>query len=139
MLDGKKNLLATGLRGRPQQMAGDFIITYESGDALGLSIFTYTFNGELLAASPPDRFKCQYIGPVGEYVCIYAKNLLICDRYLNILYELQYGYNKETGIYVKYYINGPNVLFNSDYNSFLNRTYLPDGTRLVTWYDPGTE
>jgi len=35
-----------------------------------------------------------------------------------------------------YYARGPNVLYGSDGDTLFHRTYLPDGTRLVTWYDP---
>ena len=29
-------------------------------------------DGELLAAPPPDEFRCSYIVPLGDYICISA-------------------------------------------------------------------
>ncbi|MCL2126481.1 MAG: substrate-binding domain-containing protein [Oscillospiraceae bacterium] len=133
LFDAGGNLVASGLRGRPQGMAGEYFVTNEwSGDA-GITVYTYTLDGEFIASrvSPSDgRYVFSYASPLGEYVMIYtSKATLICDRELDILHEFWHE-----GAY-GYYSRGPNVLLKPDYDTHFNRTFLLDGTLLMTWYD----
>ena len=132
LYDGNGNLIASGLRGRPQDMAGDFIVTNEWGGEAGLTVYTYTLDGELIASlNLPAEGGYGNACPFGDYVMIYAADaIIICDTALNTLYEFPHE-----GSY-SYYARGPNVLYGSDGDTLFHRTYLPDGTRLVTWYDP---
>jgi hypothetical protein len=136
LCDGSGNLIATGLRGMPQGMAGEFIVTSEWGEQ-SITVFTYTLDGELIASLAPTEGSYSEARPLGDYVWIYAENsILICDRWLNILYEFSRENNGEAGMYRGLLLPGPNVLYRSYYTTLFHRTYLPDGTRLMTWYDP---
>jgi hypothetical protein len=136
LCDGNGNLIATGLRGRPHDMAGEFIVTNEWDDERGVTVFTYTLDGELIASLAPDGNRYDGAYPLGDYVSIYTDNsIVICDRELNILYDFPQKYNMETGEYGGLLYSGSNVLYSYDRNTLFHRTYLPDGTRLVTWYD----
>ena len=133
LYDANGNLIAVGLYGTPQHMSGDFILTYEWGGTSANQVHTYTLDGELIATLSAETLYFDYAAPMGDYVCIYTdSSLLICDRSLKIIYELP---GKRGDIYSEAYRLGPNVLFSSDSETLLHRTYLPDGTRLVTWYD----
>ena len=131
LYDGNGNRIASGLRGRPEGMSGDFIVANEWGGEAGLTVYTYTLDGELIASvNLLNQGGYGNACPFGDYVMIYAADVIIVfDRELNTLYEFQHRSHA-------YYPLGPNVLYDSDRDRFFHRTYLPDGTRLVTWYDP---
>lgn len=136
LYDGSGNLLASGLHGMPSSMSGEYIVTSEWSGEGGATVYTYTLDGEFIASLSSENDSFYGAAPLGDYVQIYSeKNTLICDRQLNILYELPNKYDEQTGYYSAN-MGGPNVLYQSDRQSLFHRTYLPDGTRLVTWYDP---
>lgn len=71
-----------------------------------------------------------------DNVLIYLKDRIkVHDRQFKELHELPLRYDEANNYYV-YLQQGPGVLYDSDMNTKFHRTYLPDGTRLVTWYDP---
>jgi len=139
LYSGNGKLIATGLRGYPQGMAGEFIVTAEWDNEL-YTVYTYTLDGELIATLTMEEHAYGYAEPFNDYVLIYAeKSLLISDRELNILHEFSYEYDARYGRLMSPFTAGPNVLYRSDNDTLFHRTYLPDGTRLVTWYDPDME
>ena len=134
LYDANENLIAAGLRGMPTRRAGCFILTQTWGDQS--AVYTYTLDGELLATLKTETGGISGAVPMGDYVRLYKNGaVVIADRNLNILYEIPLTLDPATGWY-NYMASGPNVLYESDSESSLHRTYLPDGTRLVTWYDP---
>ena len=144
LYDGKGNLIATGLLGwRPEGMAGEFFVTCEWGNKQDFTVYTYTLDGGLIAEFTPgddgygsNRYN-SYAEPFGDYVWVCVeKNTLICDRELNILHDFAHVYDEAAKVYRSNLSPGPNMLYNSDRETLFHRTYLPDGTRLVTWYDP---
>ena len=112
-------------------MAGEFIVTHEWQGENGDINYTYTLDGKLIAVLDPVEDSYRYAYPFGDYVMVNSADVtLICDREFNTLFEfLREGSNS-------YFVRGPNVLYRSDSKTLVHRTYLPDGTRLVTWYDP---
>ena len=128
LIDSKGNILAKGLQGVPASDCGDYIITH---DWESETVYTYTLDGEPIASlSPAGRTLA-----LGEYMAVYVdKFLLILDRNLDTIFEFP-GKNFEKYGFYKFPIPGPGVLYESDTETLLHRTYLPNGTRLVTWYD----
>ena len=137
LYDGEANLIASDLRGRPRGMCGEFIVTTEWSDS-SFAVYTYTLDGELLTSrvwAENNTRGCD-AEAFGDYVAVYVgADLYICDKQLNVLHTFVNQYNAEYDYYIRIYKVGPNVIFNTDAHELFHRTYLPDGTRLVTWYD----
>ncbi|MCL2046358.1 MAG: substrate-binding domain-containing protein [Oscillospiraceae bacterium] len=130
LLDRSGNIIAKNIKGRPYGMPGVYFVTSEwfVDEDKGNSVYTYTLDGDLIASleSTDDMFITHAV-PLGDYVWIFTDNRnILCDRELNILIEYPE---------FDYYGYGANVLYLYDWDSPYYRTYLPDGTRLVTWYD----
>ena len=99
-------------------------------------IYTYTLDGKMLAKLQSSSELVQGASPSGEYVLIYLEDRIkVYDRQLKELYEIPLRFD-ETDHRYAYMQQGDGVLYDSDMNTKFHRTYLPDGTRLVTWYDP---
>ena len=134
LYDENLDIIATGLRGMPISRAATFILTHTWSEQSSIS--TYTLDGELLATT--DGTDIVSGVPLGSnYVMLYGDDKdVICDKYLNFVCDFPTVYVEQNDWH--YYTHmeiGPNVLYRSDEDSSLHRTYLPDGTRLVTWYD----
>ena len=139
LYDKEGNLIAsTGMLGRPTGMPGVFFVTYEWLDERGANVYTYTLDGELIARLPTtDDISLTYAMPLGDYVWITTETSnIVCDKELNILYEYHKVYDETYETFFNRFQLGPNVLYETNPESLFHRTYLPDGTRLVTWYDP---
>ena len=136
LYDGELHMIADDLYGMPVPMSGEFIITTEWDSNNGCTIYTYTIDGYPIAKLEPDEVEYYGASPLGDYVHVRAeKSSYICDRELNIIYEFAHNYNEQYGYYESV-MSSTNVIHKSDEKTNLHRTYLPDGTRLVTWYDP---
>ena len=139
LYDKEGNLIAsTGMLGRPVGMPGVYFATYEWIDEHGVNVYTYTLDGEPIAKlSSSDELSLSYAEIVGDYVWVTTETSnLVCDMELNILYEYPKVFDETREAFFSRFVLGPNVLYETDRDSFYHRTYLPDGTRLVTWYDP---
>ena len=124
LIDSKGKILAKGLQGVPASGCGDYIIT---SDWDTKTVYTYTLDGEPIASLSPAGSALT----LGEYAAVSSEGkLLIMDRNLEPVFEFP-GNFFDTGSSAC----GPGVLFDSDTETKLHRTYLPNGTRLVTWYD----
>ena len=134
-------LIATDIRGRESGMATDYFVTFErmeNADASsGMTVYTYTLDGELIASlSSTQELPIGYATLRGSYVWIdYQDTSYVCDRELNILCILLNEQNSFNWSYMNYDL-GLNVFFWTDKENHLHRTYLMDGTRLVSWFDP---
>jgi len=140
LYDGDGNLIAFGSFGYSEGMAGDFFINSGWSEEFGFSVSTYTLNGEPIAnrdfARNSDN-SSSYAGFLGDYVWIYAENgIIICNRELSTVYKHPYVKEVWRGRWRYDFTPGVNALHISDRETLFHRTYLPDGTRLVTWYDP---
>ena len=140
LYDGKPNLIASELHGWPSGICGEFIVTTEhigvSESGVSLTVYTYTLEGESIASRVWDVDRNVYAEAFGDYVMVYTgADTLICDRELNILHVVPNKYDTEYDVYAHTYTASPNVLFTTDAQNLFHRTYLPDGTRLVTWAD----
>ena len=135
LYDASGNMIASELHGMPLGMAGEFIVAYDWVEGIGATAYTYTFDGELIASLALDEG--DYAEAIGDYVCVYSNSRLTTyDRKFNILHEFSYEYDQELGFYMRRFLTDPSGLYSSDRETFLHHTYLPDGTRLVSWYDP---
>ncbi|MCL2046357.1 MAG: substrate-binding domain-containing protein [Oscillospiraceae bacterium] len=134
------NLFATGIQGYPSGMASTYFVTYESiyTSNFGASVFTYTLDGELIARMDSnEHFEITFAVLKGDYTLIFTPDrMLLCDSELNIIYDYYIGNDDELFDDSLRYTMGLNVLYRSDTNSNLHRTYLTDGTLLVSWFDP---
>ena len=130
-------LIADDIKGMPWPTAGDYFVTidYDMKDG-SVIIYTYTLDGNMLAKLESSSEQFQRTSPCGEYVLVYLEDRIkVYDRQLQELNELPLRFDEVDQHYV-YMQQGKGVLYDSDMNTKFHRTYLPDGTRLVTWYDP---
>jgi hypothetical protein len=129
LYDADMNLITKEVRGFPQGMPGDFIVTIEWDEQNSQSVIhTYTIDGEPLASLAG----YSYATSMGDFVWVDTeKSALIFDKELHIIYEFPFAF----GVYANATYPGPNVIFQGSSHTYLHRTYLPDGTRLMTWYD----
>lgn len=133
LYDAKGRLIAEGVEGMPIPKAGDFFATvdYDGEEVL----YTYTLEGERLARLEVEG-KPYGFSSFGGYVQRYEEDKLkIYDRRLEELSEIPLRFDEEYNHYA-HLQSGEGVLYDSDRSTKLHRTYLPNGTRLVTWYDP---
>ena len=135
LYDGELNLIATGLMGSPHSKTANRIITSTFGP--DSTTYIYTLDGELLHSFKRKEEGYTITLPWGEFVHIYTEDgrLLTCDADLSVLYEFKLDWDSAFGTY-EYMSQYPGVLCRTDSTAQCHRTYLPDGTRLVTWYDP---
>ncbi|MEM5767023.1 MAG: phosphate ABC transporter substrate-binding protein, partial [Bacillota bacterium] len=132
--DEKGQLLAAGVYGMPIAKAGDFFMIMDSEGEAG-TFYSYTLDGKLLAKlEGGERFYGARLS--GDHVLIYQEDRIeFYDRQLKKLSEIPLRFDEENNHYA-YMEDGSGMLYDSDVNTKFHRTYLPDGTRLVTWYDP---
>lgn len=133
LIDAKGERIADGIKGMPAPKAGDYFVTtdYEAN-----TIYTYTFDGKMLAKLEGGDDNFYGASPFGSYVLMNLNDRVkIYDRQLKELYEIPLKFDEQQGHYVHVQA-GAEVFYDSDMDTKLHRTYLPDGTRLVTWYDP---
>lgn len=137
LYDEKGNLLTNEIKGWPMPGVGDYFVTTASGSGGDSSvIYTYTLDGTLIAKMEPDKAIVQAAIPFGEYVMIrFEEKIGIYDRQLKELYEIPFKFDRYEDNF-SYVTQKQGVIFDSDMNTKFHRTYLPDGRRLVTWYDP---
>lgn len=134
LYDENLNLVATGLPGIPEYRTGSFMVINTWSDGQLGPVYTYTLDGELIASKDYGA-QLNYAQPFGDYVCVELdKTVLICDTHLNVIYEHEKTFYEENNYYT-FYDLGENVFYGYDAETKLRRTYLPDGTLLVTWYD----
>ena len=137
LYDADMNIIVSGLKGRPQAGSTDFIISTAMPGLNEGIIYLYTLDGICIAERKITGVDYIYAGYLGDYVCVYDdKGTSILDRQLNDVHEFPMEFSDRYGGLISLYFNGPNVLYKSDEETGFHRTYLPDGTRLVTWYDP---
>ena len=135
LYDANGCLMVSGLRGRPWYISVDFIVSCALESMNANTIYAYRGDGELIG----DLALGEYIYPhqlvvIEDYVWIFTDNcVIICDSTLNVIYENAELYDNESDAS---YGQGLSVMYISNAKTFFHRTYLPDGTRLVTWYDP---
>lgn len=135
LCNADSELIATGLRGYPRGMSGLYIVTVERQER-SITVNTYTLNGAFIIGGTWIADKTGDAEAFGDYIKVIADNrTLICDREMNILGSFENDYNSEYDFYYNNYKAGPNVIYRSDSKNSIHRTYLPDGTRLVTWMD----
>lgn len=136
LYDVKGRVVADGIKGMPMSAAGDYFVTTDYDAESAPMIYTYTLDGKILAKLQSSAELVQGASPFGEYVLIYLEDRVkVYDRKLKDLYEVPLRFD-ETDHRYAYMQQGDGVLYDSDMNTKFHRTYLPDGTRLVTWYDP---
>lgn len=138
LYDANHNLIATGLQGMPSGRSGEFIVTNESGlNINGTTVRTYTLDGQLIATLENVQGDFTNAFPFGDYVRVFtAEGDTIFDKNLKVICEFPQPDDKDSSRYNTHYDTRLNVMLITDTGALFHRTYLPDGTRLVTWYDP---
>lgn len=128
LYDANRNLIAQGLPGMfPEYLAGGYVATIVR-DSEVATIYVFTREGKIVATKEHNAADGISIQAVGDYLAVtdYGDGTYIYDHELNLLKKHQsIGYEF-----------GPGILYMTDIHADLHRTYLPDGTWLVTWYDP---
>jgi len=129
LYDGQRNQIASGILGYRTGVSGEFFLT-SSYESTKVTFRTYTLDGELISEISISETLFPYAAIVGENVLIQDGHVYtICDRYFNPIAELEYEASQGD---IRVICGGFYML---DADSRLYRTYLSDGTRLVTWYD----
>lgn len=133
LYDAGGRLVAEGIKGMPLPKAGDFFVTM---DFDGNAIYTYGLDGKMYAKLDLDSEGFQGASPFGGYVRLGLEDRIkVYDRQLKEVSEIPLRFDEEYNDYA-HMQSGAGVLYDSDQSAKFHRTYLPDGTRLVTWYDP---
>lgn len=134
LYDARGRLIAEGVRGMPIPKAGDFFVTMDhNGEGI---LYTYTLDGKIIGKLEDGGDYTYGASPFGRYVLRdQGDRIKIYDRQFKELYEISLRFDETYNRYAHMQA-GAGVLYDSDINTKLHRTYLPDGTRLVTWYDP---
>ena len=132
--DGNMNVIASGLLGQPTGVK-DFILTY---DWQAKTVRTYTLAGELIAARVMEQgFYGDERIRDGLVYLISGAGTQIYDRELNLLCEVNIGDDEPPSVvYFDESVTIRGSIYKADYTARLYRTYLLDGTHLVTWYFP---
>lgn len=137
LYDETGKVIADDIKGMLMTAAGDyFVTTYYDEETPMVIIYTYTLDGNLLAELKSSSELVQGVSAFGEYVLTYLEDRIkIYDRQLKELSEIPLRFDERNNYYA-YMLLGEGVLHDLDVNTKFHRTYLPDGRRLVTWYDP---
>ena len=137
LYDAKGRLIADDIKGLPMAAAGNYFVTTDfSAQSAPVVIYTYTLDGKMLAKLESSSELVQWASPCGDYVLARLEDRIkVYDRQLQELYELPLRLDETEHRYA-YMRQGAGVLYDSNLTTKFHHTYLPDGTKLVTWYDP---
>ena len=137
LYDAKGRLIADDIKGLPMAAAGNYFVTTDfSAQSAPVVIYTYTLDGKMLAKLESSSELVQWASPCGDYVLARLEDRIkVYDKQLQELYELPLRLDETEHRYA-YMRQGAGVLYDSNLTTKFHHTYLPDGTKLVTWYDP---